>query len=100
MLTVSNTITNSLIIANLFVWSEQKRKYVPSKMVVKLKNKTKSITTVPNQYLTFASFLTPLRSHWLLPLREKNNLNLVDISMDREIIYSFCFNRRKQNYIE
>jgi hypothetical protein len=78
MLTVSNTITNRLIIANLFVWSEQKRKYVPSKMVVKLKNKTKSITTVPDQYLTFASFPTPLRSHWLLPLREKNNLNLVD----------------------
>jgi hypothetical protein len=26
------------------------------------------MTTVPDQYLTFASFLAPLRSHWSLPL--------------------------------
>ncbi len=41
-------------------------------MMTKLKNKTKSITTVPDLYRTFAPFLThppPPRSHWPLPLK-------------------------------
>jgi hypothetical protein len=67
-LTVSSTITNRLIIANKIGWCGRKQKYVHSKMVAKLKNKIKSMTTVPDQYLTFASFLTPLCSRWSLPL--------------------------------
>jgi hypothetical protein len=38
-LTVSSTITNRLIIANKIGWCGQKRKYVHSKMVAKLKSK-------------------------------------------------------------
>ncbi len=40
------------------------------------------------------------KSRDTVPLREKNNLNLVAISIDREITYSLCFNQRKQKHIE
>jgi hypothetical protein len=35
------------------------------------KEKRTSITTVPDQYLSFATFLTPLVSHWSLPIKWK-----------------------------
>jgi hypothetical protein len=48
-------------------WSEWKRKYNYSKMAAKLKEKRTSISMVQDQYLSFATFQTPLVSHSSLP---------------------------------
>ncbi len=40
-------------------------------MAAKLKDKRTSITTVRDQFQSFATFPTPLVSHWSLPLRRK-----------------------------
>jgi hypothetical protein len=42
---------------------------INSQMAAKLKEKRTSITTVRDQFLSFATFPTPLLSHYPLPLR-------------------------------
>ncbi len=48
---------------------ERERKYNLSKMAAKLKDERTYIITVRDEFLSFATFPTPLRSHYLLSLK-------------------------------
>jgi hypothetical protein len=74
---VSSTTPTQLNVAYSISWSEQKRKFNYSKMAANFREKRTSITTMGAKTQAFDIFLTPLISHYPLPLSKGFESGLV-----------------------